>query len=582
MVDITSATTYKAKKPAGAKTKKAGGVLGAAGLGGKKTTATKKTAKRGDAPPLQAGTYQEGSAAYTEFQGQDATARQATVQTVFQKVLGETSVGGDLSTPHAASTTRDRSVAAADLASLAKASSIKFVLKDCGVYQEMQKILFPEGIEAVVKTSNSEDDGDNDEEELNVGLKPSRSAVSLTSLDTAGDATSTVISSDSKRGKTTPPNAREGCLLLLRALCEIVGSPRVEPYVVGAFLAAALDECASANGGIRQAAQDTALAICGVANPWAVSSILRPLLIQTLANSTEWRVKQAALEALERLAQNQPTAIHKLVPKLLPPLSSQVWDTKPQVSKAARSALLAVCQTNTNADVKSTIPAVVNAICKPADTNKAISELMGTTFVVPVDASTLAILCPVLARGLKEKLAIHKRAACLVISNMSKLVEKPEAVAPFGSLLVPELQKVCQNVQFQEIRDEALKALQNLTKALGDSYKLADDETAVDAMEQERQRVEAEQERLRREKAELEAKEAELRRKEAEERAKFKEAMDAQRELDKIAAQEAEEKRKEEEKKKEAAKLSTKGATGKCQACGLKKCKKTCMFYSGK
>ena len=127
---------------------------------------------------------------------------------------------------------------------------------------------------------------------------------------------------------------------------------------------------------------------------------------------------------------------------------------------------MSICETNTNPDVKKAIPAVVNAICKPAETNKAVSELMGTTFVVPVDAPTLAILCPILARALKEKLAIHKRAACVVISNMSKLVETPDAVAPFGSLLVPELHKVSKNVQFQEIRDEALKALDNLTKAL--------------------------------------------------------------------------------------------------------------------
>jgi hypothetical protein len=54
--------------------------------------------------------------------------------------------------------------------------------------------------------------------------------------------------------------------------------------------------------------------------------------------------------------------------------------------------------------------------------------------------------------------------------------------------------------------------------------------------------------------------------------------MNAQRELDRLAAEEAEAKRKAEELEREKAKLSTKGATGKCQACGLKKCKKGCVF----
>ena len=67
---------------------------------------------------------------------------------------------------------------------------------------------------------------------------------------------------------------------------------------------------------------------------------------------------------------------------------------------------------------------------------------MATTFVATVDASTLSILCPILSRCLKEKNAVRKRSSCVVIENMSRLVDSPNAVAPFGPLLVPELKKV--------------------------------------------------------------------------------------------------------------------------------------------
>ena len=461
------------------------------GRSGTSSNSNNPNKQRGWAPPLKPATYNSTKAkAIEDFRSKDTTARQDVIRDLFHTVLGETptSAPKKLSTPHTASTTQDRSGAAADLAVLAKeVTGIRFLLKGCDIYPQMLKLLFPLGIEAVIKMpppSSSTNGAQQEESTLPVGIKPSRSAISLTSMDDAttvtsmGDETSAAGQSDSKRGKTTPANAREGCFLLIRALCEIVGSPAVEPYVVGALLDASLDECASGNGAIRQAAQDAAMAIVNVANPWAVSSILRPLLLQLLQTTTEWRIKAAALECFVHIARTKSKAVQPLIPKLLPPMVSQVWDTKPQVSKSARSALLAVCETNTNPDVKKAIPAVVNAVCKPSDNNKAMSELMATTFVVPVDASTLAILCPVLARGLKEKLAINKRAACLVISNMSKLVERPEAVAPFGSLLVPELQKVCENVQFQEIRDEALKALANLTKALGDLYKVKQAESS--------------------------------------------------------------------------------------------------------
>jgi hypothetical protein len=515
-----------------------------------------------------------------------------------------------LATPHTASTTRDRQNGAADIAIAAKHLSVPFLLKTCGILNELQRNLFSDGIESLL-TRGGEDmsmydetkamEEEKDNETKSIGLKPSSSAVSLTSLldeVTIGDNTTVAnsINSDSKRGKTSPPAAREGCLLILRALTEIVTpSSLCEPYICGAFLAAALDETASTNSAVREAAEDCVTALISIANPWSYSTVIAPIVLQSL-HSTEWRVKTAALECLVLSASTvAPKQVHLHIPTLIPACTNQVWDTKAQVSKTAKSALLAICGTNANADIRPAIPAIVNAICKPSETNKAVSELMGTTFVVPVDASTLAILCPVLARALKEKLAIHKRAACIVISNMSKLVESPYSVAPFGSLLVPELQKVAANVQFEEIRDESLKALQNLTKALGELYVATDgtngasteaaktdaDAAAVElaALQAEQVRVEEEQKRIQEERERIAAEDEAFRLREIEERKKFKEAMDAQRELDRIATEAAAAAAAEEKQRKEMLKLSTKGEGGKCQGCGLKKCPKTCSFY---
>lgn len=531
-----------------------------------------KPAKRGSvAPPLSASAL-ASQAAIDKLKGLDAAAKKERITELFHKALGiQTLV--DKSKPHAASTTRDRAAAAADVATAAQALGVAFVLKECQVVDEMQRMLFPEGIEAIFSA----------EDASSGGLKPSASAVSLTSLDTYSTGESLTMGTDSKRGKSTPADAREGCLLTIRALCEIVGKP-AEPYVVGAFLAAALDECGSNSSSVREAAEDTATALVRLANPWAFPCLICPLLLKAL-RSGEWRVKSCALDRLAQCSETGPSQVCKLLPKLIPVVSGQVFDTKPQVTKAASAALLAMCQTNANQDIKLAIPAVVNAICKPAETVKAVEKLMGTTFVVTVDASTLSILCPVLARALKEKLAIHKRSACLVISNMSKLVGSPLDVAPFGPLLVPELKKVASSVQFEEIRDEALKALNTLTKALGDMYNEEEEKEAAKLeaakMAEEARRVEEEQKRIEEERLALLAKEEEMKKKEEEERRRFKEAMDAQRELAKIEAEAARKKAEEEAKEKELAKLSTKGSSGKCQGCGLKKCKKTCLFYSG-
>jgi hypothetical protein len=172
------------------------------------------------------------------------------------------------------------------------------------------------------------------------------------------------VVADTKRGKTTPVNAREGCLLLIRALIEIVGKP-AEPYVVGAFLAAELEECTSAHSAVREAAEDTCTELLALANPWACRGILAPILLQSL-RCTEWRIKAAALERLTQCATatttTAPTQVHKMIPKLIPGIASQVWDTKAQVSKGAKATRIVI--SNLLFHLLS-IPFVVNSVCKP-------------------------------------------------------------------------------------------------------------------------------------------------------------------------------------------------------------------------
>jgi len=412
------------------------------------------------------------------------------------------------------------------------------------------------------------------------GMRKITSSVSLASMGSMGssrrpgDDNSTMVS-DSKRGRTNAPEAREGCLLYLRALAELCGKS-AEPFLVP-LLAVTLEECSSSVGMVREAAEDAAVAIVTLVNPFAVSTLVVPVIFEAL-QSPEWRVKTVALDVLAQCAACRPKSISVCLPAIIPAVTSQVWDTKPQVTKAAAAALLACCLTNINPDIAPAVPKVVNAIMKPSETVKALDELKATTFVATVDASTLSILCPVLSRGLKDKMALNKRSCCIVIENMSKLVETPEAVAPFGPLLVPDLKRVAENVQFDEIRDAALAALNALTKALGHA---SVDEALNIMMKEENERIQAEQKRIEDERALEAEREEQIRLAEEEEKRQWREAMEAQRLLDKMALEEEEVKKAEERKKRDLAKISVKGTKGKCQGCGLKKCKKTCLFYSG-
>ena len=377
-----------------------------------KVTATKKSAKsvqrRGSVAPKLKGSELNHPDSLSRFLSLDESQQKdRTLNEFLPHCLGERATFHEgIAKPHTASTTQSRGSAAADIAILCKELGPLVVLKRFGVLAEIEKTLLPLGIGAVF--GNGPGAGIHP----GGGMRKIASAVSLASMDSTGATddipsnmsigTST-IGTDSKRGKTTPANAREGALLLLRALCEL-GLKATEPFVVP-LLAAALDECGSSSSSVREAAEDASVAIVASANPFAASRFIVPVIFEAL-HSPEWRVKAAALDRLAQVAELAPRQVSRLLPKIIPTVTAQVWDTKPQVTKSAKESLLAVCQTNDNPDVMPAIPAVVNAISKPADTYKAVEELMATTFVATVDASTLSILCPILSRGLKEKNAV--------------------------------------------------------------------------------------------------------------------------------------------------------------------------------
>ena len=144
--------------------------------------------------------------------------------------------------------------------------------------------------------------------------------------------------------------------------------------------------------------------------------------------------------------------------------------------------------------------------------------------------------------------------------------------------------QVIANMQFEDIRDVALSAMHTLTKALG-NYNPADDpsEKSLTNMSfkfsQTANEIENIQDQISQERADEEAKDLERETAELEERRLWKEAMDAQRQLNQIAEKEEEEKKEKEMLEKVKQKQSTKNTSGKCAGCGFKKCRKPCLFY---
>jgi hypothetical protein len=59
-----------------------------------------------------------------------------------------------------------------------------------------------------------------------------------------------------------------------------------------------------------------------------------------------------------------------------------------------------------------------------------------------VDAPSLALLVPIVHRGLRERSAETKKKAAQIVGNMSSLVSEHKDMLPYLSLLLPEVKKV--------------------------------------------------------------------------------------------------------------------------------------------
>lgn len=64
-------------------------------------------------------------------------------------------------------------------------------------------------------------------------------------------------------------------------------------------------------------------------------------------------------------------------------------------------------------------------------------KLAGVTFVQSVESPALAMVTPLLIRGLKSNKYATVRQSALIIDNMSRLVDDPIDAAPFMPFLMP-------------------------------------------------------------------------------------------------------------------------------------------------
>merc|ERR1719394_1926358 len=199
-------------------------------------------------------------------------------------------------------------------------------------------------------------------------------------------------------------------------------------------------------------------------SPYAVQ-IVMPALVASLGSKKKPEEKELALQVLADLAQAHPEQMAWCLVEALPPALELMTDIKKNVKAAAMEACTALSNTSGNKDVAPFVADMMSAIESPQTIGEVVEKLASVVFVQAVETPALAVTCPVVCRGLKDRKEPTKRKACVIIDNMVKLVPDPREVLPFLDQLLPLLQRAAEEISDPEARGVAERARDTLQRA---------------------------------------------------------------------------------------------------------------------
>jgi len=249
-------------------------------------------------------------------------------------------------------------------------------------------------------------------------------------------------------------------LALVKALAE--GAPNAQA-VTKHCLAACIEQGGHKSKNVVAAATDAALAICLNINPFAMKSLL-PIIFSKLPVEKKWTIRELALKCIASFGVTCPKQLGIALPLIVPEVTACMWDTKKQIKKASTDAMREALKVIGNKDIEHMTEKILTAITKPKEVPEIMHQMAGVTFVQSVESPALAMVVPLLLRGLREKSTATKRQSAVIINNMSKLVDDPVDAAPFLPLLLPALETNASSIPDPEARGVTEKAVEQMVR----------------------------------------------------------------------------------------------------------------------
>ena len=194
------------------------------------------------------------------------------------------------------------------------------------------------------------------------------------------------------------------------------------------------------------------------------SSILKAL------DGNQWLTKVESIQLLAAMAFCAPRQLSALLPVVVPQLTHVLASAHQQVRKVARKALEDIGSVVRNPEIQSLVPQLLNALADPSEhTKNALQRLLDTSFVNSVGAPSLALIVPILTRGLRDRTPSTKKMAAQIIGNICSFLRNVKDVLPYTDALVMDLKKALVD-PIPDVRSSAARALRLLFRLAYSSF----------------------------------------------------------------------------------------------------------------
>ncbi|CAK9019299.1 Elongation factor 3B (EF-3B) (Homolog of EF-3) (Translation elongation factor 3B) [Durusdinium trenchii] len=178
----------------------------------------------------------------------------------------------------------------------------------------------------------------------------------------------------------------------------------------------------------------------------------------------KWKVKagciQVLLPALKQMEGSTSLQLANCLPTIVSKLAEAALEVRAEIRSATGAVLKEIGAFVGSPEIKALSPDLVQALAEPTNqkhTQGVLAKMGNATFKSMIDEASLALLLPIVMRGLKDREAMSKKWSAQIFGSAALLVRDVDFLKPYLKTALPLLQAAL-NDSVPEVRREAAKA----------------------------------------------------------------------------------------------------------------------------